>query len=176
MQADQHDGTPVRVGSVETRVLTDRDDLTDALRLLDAAERDAGAPLVDQSERQRLEHAVDGDRPEHHHAVLARQPDGCVGYAGVVIREGIRHGIGDVAFEHGAPRCGDVLQALLEGIDALVRDHDAHGTQLWIRQARADDVLVAVAAGYAVHRRLAVLGRDLDDVDGEHDHDGLAYR
>ena len=167
MQADQHDHTPVRVADVETRVLVDRDDLAGALRLLERAEAAAGAPLVDQSERQRLEAAIAGDRTEHHHAVLAHRDGSCVGYAGVVVQEGIRHGVGDVAFEHGAPRCGDVLQALLEGVDALVRDHDAHGTQLWIRQARADDVLVAVAAGYAVHRRLAVLGRGLDDVSAE---------
>ncbi len=163
MQAEKHEHALVTVADVETRILTDRDDLADALRLLETAESAAGAPLVDQSERRRLEQAIAGDRGEHHHAVLADRDGGCVGYAGVLVPEGVQHGVGDVAFDHGIARCGDVLRALLEGVDALVRQHDAHGTQLWIRQARADDVLVAVAAGYAVERRLAVLGRVLDD-------------
>ena len=166
VQADQHDRALVTVDDVTARVLADRADLADALRILDHAEEAAGAPLVDQAERRRLELAVasGGQRGEHHHAVLADRNGDCVGYAGVVIEPGVRHGVGDVAFEHGATRCSDVLRALLEGVDALVQDHDAHGTQLWIRQATANDVLVAVAAGYAVDRRLAVLGRPLDDV------------
>ncbi len=164
MQAEEHEHALVTVEDVETRVLADRDDLADALALLDAAEAAAGAPLVDQSERHRLERAIAGEHGEHHHAVLAHREGGCVGYAGVLVPEGVRHGVGDVAFDHGIERCGDVLRALLEGVDALVREHDAHGTQLWIRHARADDVLVAVAAGYAVERRLAVLGRTLEDL------------
>lgn len=168
MQAEQHDRTLVQVADVSARLLADRDDLADALTVLDRAEAAAGAPLVDQAERQRLEDAVaDGSGPsEHHHAVLADRNGDCVGYAGVVIQPGVQHGVGDVAFEHGATRCSDVLRALLEGVDALVHDHEAHGTQLWIRQATANDVLVAVAAGYAVDRRLAVLGRATDDCDG----------
>lgn len=148
---------------MQARLLTDRRDLNDALRVLDQAEEAAGAPLVDQAERQRLEAAAAGgsDLGEHHHAVLAHRDGACVGYAGVVVPGGERHGVGDVAFEHGMERCGDVLRALLEAVDTLVRDHDAHGTQMWIRHATAGDVLVAVSAGYAVERRLAVLGRDL---------------
>lgn len=175
MQAEQHDRTLVQVADVSTRLLADREDLADALAVLDRAEAAAGAPLVDQAERRRLEAAVaeDGDRGEHHHAVLADRDGDCIGYAGVVIEPGVQHGVGDVAFEHGATRCSDVLRALLEGIDALVHDHEAHGTQLWIRQATANDVLVAVAAGYAVDRRLAVLGRRTDDLSA---HDDAAVR
>lgn len=148
---------------MQARLLADRRDLGDALRVLDEAEEATGAPLVDQAERQRLEAAaVDGAAPgEHHHAVLAHRDGACVGYAGVVVPGGERHGVGDIAFQHGMERYGDVLRALLEAVDILVRAHDAHGTQMWIRHATAGDVLVAVTAGYAVLRRLAVLGRDL---------------
>jgi mycothiol synthase len=164
VQAEQHDLALARVADVEARILSDQHDLADALRVLDRAEAAAGAPLVDQSERHRLERALsEGSDPgEHHHAVLAHRDGDCVGYAGIVVPEGVQHGVGDVAFQHGATHCRDVLQALLVGVDALVRDHEAHGTQLWIRQAGPDDVLVAVAAGYAVDRRLAVLGRSLE--------------
>lgn len=154
---------------MHARLLTDRDDLTDALRALDEAEEAAGAPLVDQAERQRLEDAVASDAPlaEHHHGILAHRDGACVGYAGVVVPEGDRHGVGDVAFTHTLERCGDVLRALLEAVDTLVRAHHAHGTQMWIRHATAGDVLAAVAAGYAVERRLAVLGRALPAPPGE---------
>lgn len=178
MQAGGHDRTLAARAGVRARLLTDRDDLADAVRLLDRAEARAGAPLVDESERQRLEAAVagDGDLEEHHHAVLADRGGRCVGYAGVVVHGGDRHGVGDVAVERGPQPAGDVLRTLLEALDVVVRDHDAHGTQLWIRHAEPDDVVSAVAAGYAVERRLAVLGRSLpvaevDDVDDvEEDH------
>ena len=163
MQPEQHERVLGTVADVDARLLTSRADLADALRVLDRAETAAGAPLVDQAERHRLERAVAGDgRPgDHHHAILAHREGACVGYAGVVVPGGEEHGVGDVAFEHGAERCADVLRALLEAVDRLVRDHHAHGTQMWIRHATAGDVLTAVAAGYAVDRRLAVLGRDL---------------
>ena len=163
MQADAHDGRLVTVADVSARLLADRDDLADALRVLDRAEEATGAPLVDQAERHRLEAAVagDGGLGEHHHAVLAHRDGRCVGYAGVVVPSDEEHGVGDVAFDHGTERCDEVLRALLEAVDALVRDHGAHGTQMWIRHATAADVLTAVTAGYAVDRRLAVLGRGL---------------
>ncbi len=163
LQPTEHDPVLVEVEDVRARLLTDRRDLGDALRVLDEAEEAAGAPLVDQAERQRLEAAAadDADLGEHHHAILAHRDGACVGYAGVVVPGGEGHGVGDVAFQHGMERCGDVLRALLEAVDKLVRAHDAHGTQMWIRHATADDVLAAVAAGYAVERRLAVLGRGL---------------
>lgn len=171
MQPREHGGVLVEVAGVTARLLAGRQDLADAMHVLDTAEAAAGAPLVDQSERQRLERAVsaddaensDGDDvlSEHHHAILAHRDGSCVGYAGVVVPEGEEHGVGDVAFHHEQERCEDVLRVLLEAVDMLVRDHDAHGTQMWIRHATAADTLTAVDAGYAVDRRLAVLGRHL---------------
>lgn len=150
------------MGPVRTRLLTDRDDLDRALRLLDRAEQSAGAPLVDEAERERLEAAVAGGAlAEHHHAVLADLQGDCVGYAGLVVADGDRHGSGDVAFRRDLEERQDALRALLGAVDAVARDHDAHGTQLWVRHATADDLLQAVASGYAVDRRLAVLGHRL---------------
>jgi len=163
VQADEHDRALVSFAGVSARLLADRTDLADALSVLDEAEAAVGVPLVDESERHRLEAAVagDGSLTEHHHAILAHRDGACVGYAGVVIPDGELHGVGDVAFQHALDRCADVLRALLEAVDAVVLDHGAHGTQMWIRHATAEDVVTAVAAGYAVERRLAVLGCQL---------------
>jgi mycothiol synthase len=169
----------VQFEDVSARLLRGSADLADALDILDEAERRAGAPLVDEAERTRLEVAVAGDRDleEHHHAVLAHREGACIGYAGLVIPAGDTHGVGDLALQDGVERCSDVLRALLEAIDVVARQHDAHGTEMWIRQARSDDVVAAVAAGYAVHRRLAVLGRSLEDVPATADaHDDVTIR
>jgi mycothiol synthase len=157
----EHDVHIVTRDGVVVQLLTTASDLADALQILDDAERRAGLPLVDASERVRLERAVahDGELDVHHHAVLARTQGACVGYAGLLIAQGEVHGVGDVAISPNQ-ECGpEVLRALLDAVDEVARRHHAHGTQLWIRQAAASDLAVAVAAGHAVHRRLAVLGR-----------------
>ncbi len=140
------------------------DDLADALAVLERAESTADAPLVDEAERVRLLAAAEGEQlGEHHHAVLARRGSDCIGYAGLVVPPADQHGTADVAVPRGELRCDDVLRALLAAVDDLARRHDAHGTRVWIRQAVPSDVVAAVAAGYAVERRLAVLGLHVDD-------------
>lgn len=161
---------------VTVRALRDRHDLADALAVLDLAEQSALAPLVDEAERVRLRTAVAGERlGEHHHAALARRGERCIGYAGLVVPPSDRHGTADVVVPKGEQRCDDVLRALLAAVDDLAREHDAHGTRVWIRQATASDVVAAVAAGYAVERRLAVLGLRVADhdttADDHHDDD-----
>lgn len=157
---------------VSVRELRGRDDLGDALDVLDLAEASALAPLVDEAERVRLRSAAAGSSlDEHHHAVLARRGERCLGYAGMVVPPADTHGTADVVVPKGELRCDDVLRALLSAVDDLAREHDAHGTRVWIRQATSRDVVAAVAAGYAVERRLAVLGLAVeehqDDIAGD---------
>ncbi len=165
--AHEHDADIVSRDGVAVRLLTTPSDLADALQILDDAEHRAGVPLVDESERVRLERAVehDGELDVHHHAVVARTESACVGYAGLIIETGDIHGVGDVAIDPNQACGPQVLRALLDAVDELARRHHAHGTQLWIRQADPSDVAVAVAAGHAVHRRLAVLGRRSTEAD-----------
>lgn len=140
------------------------DDLRDALDVLERTEATATAPLVDEAERVRLRAAVRGQRlDEHHHAVLARRGGRCTGYAGLVVPPGDDHGTADVAVARGEQRCDDVLRALLAAVDDLAQQHEAHGTRVWVREASARDVVAAVAEGYAVERRLAVLGLHVAD-------------
>jgi mycothiol synthase len=149
---------------VDITAVEDRDDIADALDVLERAERTAIAPLVDEAERVRLEAAADGSAlTEHHHAVLARRGERCLGYAGLVVPPADTHGTADVAVPRGETLCDDVLRALLGAVDELARVHHAHGTRVWIREATSQDVVDAIAAGYAVERRLGVLGLRVSD-------------
>lgn len=164
MRPEDHDPQLLEAAGVRTSLLRDTDDAAAATRLLDRAEAAAGVPLVDEAERHRLEAALAHGRGEHHHAVLARIGDACVGYAGLVIPTSDEHGVGDVAVAPDVADPQPVLQALLHAVDHVAEGHTAHGTEVWKRQASVDDVSTAIAAGYAVHRRLYVLGRRLDDL------------
>jgi|GEM_PF-1972762 len=164
VRPEDHDPQLLEAAGVRTSLLRDTDDAAAATRLLDRAEAAAGVPLVDEAERHRLEAALAHEQGEHHHAVLARLGDVCVGYAGLVIPTSDEHGVGDVAVAPDVADPQPVLQALLHAVDHVAEGHTAHGTEVWKRQASVDDVSTAIAAGYAVHRRLYVLGRRLDDL------------
>ncbi len=170
-RAQDHELDLAAFEGVTARLLATPEDLADALAIIDEAEALAGAPLVDEAERDRLERAVADEAPLglHHHAVLARREGACLGYAGLVLGLGPSHahGSGDVAVQRGDVRCPDVLRALLAAVDELTARHGAHGTEVWIRHAQPADLLAAVASGYAVLRRLAVLGRDRQPEDDQ---------
>lgn len=156
---------------VKARVLDGRRGVDDAIALLDAAERAAGVPLVDESERARLHELAAGasERAPHWHSLLARREGRAVGYAGVVVAAGARAPdepdtvVADLALDRDRPPCGPVIAALLAGTEALGRRHGAARLQVWIRHARPSDVACAVDHGYGIERRLGVLGRPLDD-------------
>lgn len=91
MQAHQHRDVVAQVGDVTARVLSGDHGVDDAVALLDRAEAASGVPLVDESERNRLEELAAGraDRHGHWHSVLARRRDDeaglAVGYAALVL-------------------------------------------------------------------------------------------
>lgn len=97
MQAHEHRDVVARVGDVSARVLSGDDGVDDAVALLDRAEAATGVPLVDESERNRLEELAAGhtDRHGHWHSVLARRdgdPAGpAVGYAALTLPTGPEH-------------------------------------------------------------------------------------
>lgn len=167
MQADEHHDVVARVGDVEARVLRGDEAVTSVVALLDRAEQAAGVPLVDESERVRLEALVEGrDRGDHWHSVVARREDRAVGYAGLVLPahdDGTGIANGDVAFDREATPCEPALVALLAAVDVLGRRHGARRLQVWLRHATDPDLRCAARAGYALDRRLGVLARGLDD-------------
>ncbi|MEY3019530.1 MAG: mycothiol synthase [Actinomycetota bacterium] len=151
--------------------LAERDEV---IAFLDAAEEAAGAPLVDEWERSRLSRLTGAGPPgthvvgeRHWSPLVARVGGTVVGYAGVVhpLADDPRpsRAVGDVVVRHDGGVHGAALAALLEAAAELARDHDAEMLEVWLRHAREDEVLEAASAGFAVRRRLAVLGRDLGD-------------
>ncbi len=135
-------------------------DVEPAIRLLDRAERTAGGPLVDESERARL-HGVGRGRPERRwYPLVACHGRSIVGYAGVTVTAG-----GDLAAELAVDRATAGARAargaLLEGLATLVHGSDAGELTVWIRNTHNDEVADATAHGFVVARRLIVLGRPL---------------
>jgi mycothiol synthase len=166
LRPEDHEPVSTVVDEVTTHLLRTQQDAVDAVALLDRAEGLVGSPLVDESERRRLGAAAADSADEHHHAVVARIDGSCVGYAGLVVPLADQHGVGDVAIGPGLDDVQPVLQALLQALDDVALSHSAHGTEVWKRRATTDDVATAIAAGYAVHRRLYVLGRSLEGLAG----------
>lgn len=169
MQADEHADVVATDDGVEARVLRGDDGVDAVVDLLDRAEAEAGVPLVDESERARLESLAtsDVDRPDHWHSVVARRGEVAVGYAGLVLpphddAAGIARG--DVAVDRERRPCEPPLRALLAAVDVLGRRHGARRLQVWLRHASEPDLHCAARAGYALDRRLGVLARPLGDV------------
>lgn len=167
MQAAEHRDVVACVDDVEARVLRGDDEVESVVALLDRSEQAAGAPLVDESERARLDDLARGrtDRAGHWHSVVARRADDVIGYAGLVLpshedTSGVAHV--DVAVDRDARPSQPSLQALLAAVDVLGRRHDAQRLQVWLRHATEADLHCAARAGYAVERRLGVLSRPLD--------------
>jgi mycothiol synthase len=165
------------------------DDLAAVVAFLDEAEAAAGAPLVDESERQRLRTAVRGeaDAAPGWLPILAQRPRGAapedaeaqpraiVGYAGLVVPPAVgphaadpQDGAGrgqataDVAVDRRHGDAGPTLRLLLTTVTEVARRHPAPQVLAWLRAATDADVTVAAAAGYGLERRLGVLGRALE--------------
>jgi mycothiol synthase len=154
-------------GEVAATVLHGAAGVEEAVALLDEAEAAVEVPLVDEAERERLHQLAEGDgeRAAHWHSLLARRGAEAVGYAGVVLpRSPGLDATADVAVAPGEDPRRPVLSVLLAGLEALAWQHAAGRLQVWIRHAGAADVACATDGGYAVERRLGVLGRELVDL------------
>lgn len=169
MRATDHGDVVAQRRGVEARVLAGRSAVADAIALLDRLEGEVQAPLVDESERARLQTlGADGTGTAdtaHWHSLVAQREERGAGYAGVVVPpEPDGTATADVAVDRAAEPCGPVLAALLSAAGTLSRRHGASALEVWLRHARDDDVACAADEGFVVARRLAVLGRTLDGV------------
>lgn len=161
-----HDGDVIAIrGDVVARVLSGAEGVGDALALLDAAGAAEHLPLVDESERARLEGLAVGrhDRDPLWRSVLACRDGRAIGYAGVLLptSPGLPAS-GDVAVDPARPPSEPVLSALLAGLEGLAWRHHAGRLVVWIRHATGPDIACAAGAGFGVERRLGVLGRRLE--------------
>lgn len=156
----------VRRDGVTVTVLGGDTGVDEAVAMLDDAESQAQAPLVDEAERSRLHDlaaGVDGT-PLHWHPLLATVDGRPTGYAGIVLSA---HG-GPVARSDLAPdrrvaSCHDTVTALLVGLTEIANRHGTDRLHVWIRHATDDDGSCARSEGFQVQRALLVLGRSLDD-------------
>jgi mycothiol synthase len=159
-------------GGIAVRRL-DADALPIVSQALDAAEAEAGAPLVDESERRRLAAASadpTGATPGWT-SVAAYRGAAPVGYAAFVAAALSDDdatplvGRGDAAALTADPARA-VLGALLAAVRTLAADAGCHDLDVWVRQGGDREVDAAVLEGFEVARRLGVLGRHLDDLPG----------
>ena len=163
---EHEDELLVARGDVEVRLATRHTEARDALALLDAGERRAGGPLVDEAEQQRLERFASGEAPpEGWRCVLARQGSAIVGYGALVFApSGSGTVRGDAAVGHEHEPTEPVLRALLAGLSRLAGEQPgATRVVVWVRHVHERDHAFAEAEGFVVERRLGVLGRSLDD-------------
>lgn len=172
-----HEDLAAAEGSVEVRVLQAGRGIEDAIAVLDRAESAAGVPLVDEAERARLQALAAGrrEREEHWHSLLARHDGAPMGYAGVVVppaggdagaATGLagepREAVADLAAVQDELPRGEIVAALLSGVEWLGWQHGAERVEVWIRHADVEDVGCAVDHGFGIERRLGVLGIELD--------------
>lgn len=138
---------------------------SEPLALLDAAEAAHPVPLVDETERERLEVLAGGEieRPAGWRSWLARRAGRSVGYAALVLGGGAGRPepSGDIAVPRSVRDDRAVVAALLDRVGQEVAASRLTAT-VWLRDADEADVEVAVDRGATVRRRLGVLGRHLD--------------
>jgi mycothiol synthase len=140
-----------------------RDDQADAaLAALVSAEAAAGVPLVDEAERLRLEGFAAASPPRAGWVPLAARRDGeVVGYGALLVGDPSGDARGDAALL-GRDEGPGTLEALLRTLADEAAAAAATHLQVWIRHAGPSELAAASAAGYAVERRLGVLGRPLE--------------
>ena len=153
-------------GEVAVEELSGAAHVDQVLALLNRAEADRGVPLVDESERVRLEDLAAGrtDRAPTWHSALARLDDTAVGYAALFRPEASApQATGDVAVDRGRAISDTVLQALLAAATTLGERHGVRRLQVWLRDAHDDELHLAEVPGYRIDRRLGILARPLDE-------------
>lgn len=161
------DDALVRTADIEVRPAASATDLAQATAMLDTQELVLGVPLVDEAERERLEaagSAPSGEAPADGvwRPVVARRGDEVVGYAAIMTPDAPEEvAVGDLAPARLPGAWAGILPTLLAALEAVVAT-DAAALQVWVRHIDIGDLAPAVAAGYRVERRLAVLGRNLD--------------
>lgn len=167
-------GTGAATGTPpETRLIESRADLARAVRYLDAAEADAGVPLVDEAERERLRQAMaeaivpDGGW----RVILAELGEEVVGYGAVVPAAEGDSVVGDVVIGRAGVGRATVRSVLLKRLIGLIDGSADAGTsvddgaegrlQIWMRHVSEEDLAGVDADGFRVARRLGILGRQL---------------
>ncbi|HEX2029328.1 MAG TPA: GNAT family N-acetyltransferase [Nitriliruptorales bacterium] len=159
----RHDQVVERDAAV-VHLLVSGPDAQDALNFLGVIESQVAAPLVDESERQRLRALVSGATPvtDRWRPLLVRCGGRPHGYAGMLLPAGPGgEARGDLAVDRRLESCSPATVALFEGLRRVAARHRSDHLSVWIRHATDDDHRCARAAGFGVERELLVLGRQV---------------
>ena len=149
-------------GDAEVVVLDADGHLREVLSLLDDAEREAGLPLVDESEHERLDVlASAGPRPANWRSALLRRGAEAVAYAAVTASPGFDRGSGDVAVRRPIRDAESVTARALTAARSLAAELGVAHVQVWMRAVGPAEHDAAAAAGFHLERQLYVLGRAL---------------
>lgn len=172
-----------RAADPVTQRLIDAVTTAPAIRWLDDVEARTGVPLVDESERGRLDRLQRGEPRDPRWWSLAAHLDGeVVGYGAVVLPDAPQdQATGDVAVDvtiAGAtpPDPVSVRSVLLQELRHLVVPERAASLQVWMRYVGDRHLLDIEQDGFVVARRLGILGRRLDDEVELPDADGVTIR
>ena len=159
---------PTNPVDLEVIPVEDEHELRAALGLIEEAERTAGLPLLDEAEQQRLAAwAERGEGAEGWLPSLLRRGDEVVAYAATSTAGG-RSATGDVAVARPVRDAQAITVTALAAVRDAAGDLGAAHLQVWMRAVGPAEIEAAEVAGYALERRLAVLGRALpaDDAAG----------
>jgi mycothiol synthase len=141
------------------------DDVAAAVAFVERLDAELDGAPVDEAELLRLRALADGQTDPHPRwrPVLARRDAEVVGYAGLVLpAEDDGDAVGDVAVARDTDGHPAVLAVLLDGLGQLAGAYGANAIEAWLRHGSHELLAAAAGAGFAVRRRLGVLGRHLD--------------
>ncbi|MFO7777430.1 MAG: GNAT family N-acetyltransferase [Nitriliruptoraceae bacterium] len=151
---------------LEVLVLEGDDHLREVQALLGEAEDAAGLPLIDEAEQERLTGLAAGvPRPATWRSALLRRDGQAVAYGAVTAPEQAGTATGDVAVRRPIRAAEQVTAHALAGARDLGADLGATHVQVWMRAVGPAELEAVAVAGFAIERRLLVLGRALPSQD-----------
>ena len=151
---------------LEVLVLEGDDRIRDVRALLADAEDAAGIPLVDEAEQERLAGLAAGaPRPTTWRSALLCRDDQAVAYSAVTAPQQSGTAIGDVAVRRPIRAADQVTARALAVARDLAADLGGAHVQVWMRAVGPAELAAASVAGFAIERRLLILGRALPSHD-----------
>ncbi len=151
---------------LEVVVLEGDDHLREVETLLADAEDAAGVPLVDEAEQERLAELAGGARRRTTwRSALLRRDGRPVAYSAVTAGPPAGPASGDVAVRRPIRAADQVTARALIVARQLAAELGAGHVQVWMRAVGPAELEATAAAGFAMERRLLVLGRALPSDD-----------
>lgn len=138
-------------------------DVEAAVAFLGTAEAERGAPVVDESERERLRRLTGGEVPGWQ-PLLAVGDGETQGYAGLNLPDETGPADCELVVQTAAPQAGLVSHLLTEALREAAAAHGCEELRIWRRAITGTEMQRMEDRGAELERRLLVLGRGLSSV------------